>query len=214
MQDDLYDGLKEEVEEGVRILEAWLATPFDGGRHARAVESAEDTLRSRFEKALEELEALVARMEDGKLPLEESLAAYQRGVYGEIRRWAQKVAPAALHDDALQAVAAMLLAVGDAFSAMTTTRPYRKALDIREALRRLEDAGAAGGAAGARHVSSGSVQGRDQQGRIGRGDMRAVVADEGGLEDEARGQQHEEPDVVEERGHREDHHADQDLHQE
>ncbi len=32
-----------------------------------------------FEKALEELEALVARMEEGKLPLEESLAAYQRG---------------------------------------------------------------------------------------------------------------------------------------
>jgi len=32
-----------------------------------------------FEKALDELERLVARMEDGKLPLEESLAAYQRG---------------------------------------------------------------------------------------------------------------------------------------
>ena len=32
-----------------------------------------------FENALEELETLVARMEDGKLPLEESLAAYQRG---------------------------------------------------------------------------------------------------------------------------------------
>ena len=32
-----------------------------------------------FEKALEELESLVSRMEDGKLPLEESLAAYQRG---------------------------------------------------------------------------------------------------------------------------------------
>jgi exodeoxyribonuclease VII small subunit len=32
-----------------------------------------------FEKALEELEALVARMEEGKLPLDESLAAYQRG---------------------------------------------------------------------------------------------------------------------------------------
>jgi len=32
-----------------------------------------------FEKALQELETLVARMEDGKLPLEESLAAYQRG---------------------------------------------------------------------------------------------------------------------------------------
>jgi diguanylate cyclase (GGDEF)-like protein len=35
---------------------------------------------------------------------------------------------------------ARLLAVGDAFSAMTTTRPYRKALSIEEALRRLEDA--------------------------------------------------------------------------
>jgi exodeoxyribonuclease VII small subunit len=32
-----------------------------------------------FEKALEELETLVARMEEGKLPLEESLVAYQRG---------------------------------------------------------------------------------------------------------------------------------------
>lgn len=32
-----------------------------------------------FEKALEELEAIVARMEDGKLALDESLAAYQRG---------------------------------------------------------------------------------------------------------------------------------------
>ena len=35
---------------------------------------------------------------------------------------------------------ARILAVGDAFSAMTTTRPYRKALSVREAIRRLEDA--------------------------------------------------------------------------
>jgi diguanylate cyclase (GGDEF)-like protein len=35
---------------------------------------------------------------------------------------------------------ARILAVGDAFSAMTTTRPYRKALPVKEALRRLEDA--------------------------------------------------------------------------
>ena len=35
---------------------------------------------------------------------------------------------------------ARIIAVGDAFSAMTTTRPYRKALDVREALKRLEDA--------------------------------------------------------------------------
>ena len=35
---------------------------------------------------------------------------------------------------------ARILAVGDAFSAMTTTRPYRKALSVEEALGRLEDA--------------------------------------------------------------------------
>jgi putative nucleotidyltransferase with HDIG domain len=35
---------------------------------------------------------------------------------------------------------ARILAVGDVFSAMTTTRPYRKALDVQEALRRLGDA--------------------------------------------------------------------------
>ena len=32
-----------------------------------------------FEEALAELEQVVAEMESGKLPLEESLAAYQRG---------------------------------------------------------------------------------------------------------------------------------------
>ena len=35
---------------------------------------------------------------------------------------------------------ARILAVADAFSAMTTSRPYRKALAVREALTRLEDA--------------------------------------------------------------------------
>ncbi len=35
---------------------------------------------------------------------------------------------------------ARILAVADAFSAMTTTRPYRKALPLEEAIRRLEDA--------------------------------------------------------------------------
>ena len=35
---------------------------------------------------------------------------------------------------------ARILSVGDAFSAMTTTRPYRKALSIQEALKRLGDA--------------------------------------------------------------------------
>jgi diguanylate cyclase (GGDEF)-like protein len=44
-----------------------------------------------------------------------------------------------LAGDAIPLIA-RILAVGDAFSAMTTTRPYRKALDVSEALRRLEDA--------------------------------------------------------------------------
>ncbi|HEU4673837.1 MAG TPA: diguanylate cyclase [Candidatus Limnocylindrales bacterium] len=35
---------------------------------------------------------------------------------------------------------ARILAVGDAFSAMTTTRPYRKGMPVEDALRRLEDA--------------------------------------------------------------------------
>ena len=35
---------------------------------------------------------------------------------------------------------ARVLAVADAFSAMTTTRPYRKALPVSEALKRLGDA--------------------------------------------------------------------------
>jgi HD-GYP domain-containing protein (c-di-GMP phosphodiesterase class II) len=34
---------------------------------------------------------------------------------------------------------ARILAVADAFSAMTTTRPYRKAISVEEALRRLGD---------------------------------------------------------------------------
>jgi diguanylate cyclase (GGDEF)-like protein len=35
---------------------------------------------------------------------------------------------------------ARILAIGDAFSAMTTSRPYRKAVSVEEAIRRLEDA--------------------------------------------------------------------------
>lgn len=37
-------------------------------------------------------------------------------------------------------IVARVLAIGDAFSAMTTTRPYRKAMSVEEALKRLGDA--------------------------------------------------------------------------
>jgi exodeoxyribonuclease VII small subunit len=59
-----------------------------------------------FESALEELEAIVARMEDGKLPLEESLAAYQRGAelikYCESRLSAAQARIAILEGDTLR----------------------------------------------------------------------------------------------------------------
>ncbi len=41
-----------------------------------------------FEQALAELESLVAQMESGQLPLEQSLAAYKRGT--ELLQYCQK----------------------------------------------------------------------------------------------------------------------------
>lgn len=46
-----------------------------------------------FETALAQLEALVARMESGDLPLEQSLSAYERGV--ELSRVCQRLLDAA-----------------------------------------------------------------------------------------------------------------------
>lgn len=43
-------------------------------------QAALDAAQLDFETALHELEDLVAKMEEGELPLEQSLAAYQRGV--------------------------------------------------------------------------------------------------------------------------------------
>ncbi|OZI21419.1 exodeoxyribonuclease VII small subunit [Bordetella genomosp. 9] len=45
-----------------------------------ATGNAASALPQDFETALAQLESLVAAMEDGSLPLEESLAAYRRGV--------------------------------------------------------------------------------------------------------------------------------------
>ena len=38
-----------------------------------------DITRLPFERAIEELESIVKRLEEGKVPLEESLAIYERG---------------------------------------------------------------------------------------------------------------------------------------
>ena len=44
-----------------------------------ADETHTDVLRLPFERAIEELETIVKRLEEGKVPLEESLAIYERG---------------------------------------------------------------------------------------------------------------------------------------
>ncbi|TXD16977.1 exodeoxyribonuclease VII small subunit [Extensimonas vulgaris] len=46
---------------------------------ALATASSSDTMPASYEAALAELEQLVARIESGQLPLEDMLAAYQRG---------------------------------------------------------------------------------------------------------------------------------------
>ena len=61
------------------------------------------------------------------------------GIRNHHERWDGKGYVEGLEGDAIPMIA-RVLAVADAFSAMTTTRPYRKALPIEEALKRLGDA--------------------------------------------------------------------------
>jgi exodeoxyribonuclease VII small subunit len=44
-----------------------------------AENTATDVKKLSFERAIEELESIVKRLEDGKVPLEESVAIYERG---------------------------------------------------------------------------------------------------------------------------------------
>jgi exodeoxyribonuclease VII small subunit len=55
--------------------------------------SAQQDKPESFEAAIVELEALVARMESGQLPLEQSLAAYKRGA--ELLQYCQSALQAA-----------------------------------------------------------------------------------------------------------------------
>ena len=61
------------------------------------------------------------------------------GIRHHHERWDGKGYVEGLEGEAIPMIA-RVLAVADAFSAMTTTRPYRKALPIEEALKRLGDA--------------------------------------------------------------------------
>ncbi|HSS36005.1 MAG TPA: HD domain-containing phosphohydrolase, partial [Patescibacteria group bacterium] len=61
------------------------------------------------------------------------------GIRYHHERWDGRGYPDGLAGEDIPLVA-RIVAVADAFSAMTTTRPYRKALDVDEALHRLEEA--------------------------------------------------------------------------
>jgi putative nucleotidyltransferase with HDIG domain len=61
-----------------------------------------------------------------------------RYVRGHHERWDGKGYPDKLSGDSIP-LGARIIAVADAFDAMTTTRPYRKALPVSEAYRRLNE---------------------------------------------------------------------------
>ncbi len=46
---------------------------------AQAQDTNTDIVKMPFERAIEELETIVKRLEEGKVPLEESVAIYERG---------------------------------------------------------------------------------------------------------------------------------------
>jgi len=48
-------------------------------RQAMAQKSNDDIKQLPFERAIEELESIVKRLEEGKVPLEESVTIYERG---------------------------------------------------------------------------------------------------------------------------------------
>src|SRR5205085_6431542 len=49
------------------------------GTQTMAENTQADVKKLSFERAMEELESIVKRLEDGKVPLEESVAIYERG---------------------------------------------------------------------------------------------------------------------------------------
>jgi HD-GYP domain-containing protein (c-di-GMP phosphodiesterase class II) len=69
----------------------------------------------------------------------EDIDVIRAGIRHHHERWDGRGYLTGLSGDEIPLVA-RILAIGDAFSAMTTTRPYRKALSVEEALRRIGDA--------------------------------------------------------------------------
>jgi HD-GYP domain-containing protein (c-di-GMP phosphodiesterase class II) len=74
--------------------------------------------------------------EQRKLP---DIDLVRAGVRHHHERWDGRGYPDRVAGDSIPLIA-RILSVTDAFSAMTTTRPYRKAYSMRHALQRLENA--------------------------------------------------------------------------
>ena len=98
-------------------------------------------LRKPGRLTVEEFEVVKQHVALGDLIVRDlpDLDAVRAGVRHHHERWDGAGYLEGLAGDAIPEIA-RILAVADAFSAMTTTRPYRKALDVREALVRLTDA--------------------------------------------------------------------------
>jgi diguanylate cyclase (GGDEF)-like protein len=98
-------------------------------------------LRKAGKLTAEELEVVKQHVVLGDLIVRDlpDLDAVRAGVRHHHERWDGEGYLHGLAGEAIPQIA-RILAVADAFSAMTTTRPYRKALDVREALLRLADA--------------------------------------------------------------------------
>jgi diguanylate cyclase (GGDEF)-like protein len=98
-------------------------------------------LRKPGKLTAEEYEAVQQHVALGDLIVRDlpDIEAVRAGIRHHHERWDGRGYLHALAGEDIPLIA-RVLAVGDAFSAMTTTRPYRKALDVREALTRLADA--------------------------------------------------------------------------
>jgi exodeoxyribonuclease VII small subunit len=55
------------------------ASTFAGSEHDMANDTHSDVTAMPFERAIEELEQIIKRLEEGKVPLAESVAIYERG---------------------------------------------------------------------------------------------------------------------------------------
>ncbi len=101
----------------------------------------DDILRKPGKLTAPEMDVIKQHVALGDMIVRElpDIETVRAGIRHHHERWDGKGYLAGLAAEEIPLIA-RILAVADAFSAMTTTRPYRKALDVKEALARLGDA--------------------------------------------------------------------------